>query len=122
VNWDRDTLALLDREREVDIVTRLPDEGTQRTTIWVVVDGDAAFIRSWRGARAKWFQAAVDRPAEVELLVADQRLPVRAVLATDDLSVARCSSALERKYAGADATGAMVREEVLETTIRLDPR
>ncbi|CAN5741323.1 hypothetical protein BH23CHL7_BH23CHL7_03810 [soil metagenome] len=122
MNWDRDTLALLDREREVDIATRLPDDGTQRTTIWVVVDRDEAFIRSWRGARAKWFQAALDRPTEVELIVADQRLPVRVALATDDLSVARCSSALERKYAGSDETGAMVREEILETTLRLEPR
>jgi len=120
--FDSATLALLDRAREVDIVTRRPDDSPQQTTIWVVVDGEEAFIRSWRGARARWFQAALDRPDDVELVVDGLRLRVRPQLATDDLSVARCSSALERKYAGDPATDSMVSEEILETTLRLDPR
>jgi hypothetical protein len=120
--FDADTLVMLDQEREVDVVTRLPDGAQQQTTIWVVVDGGDVFIRSWRGARAKWFQAALDQPDHVELICRGQRLVVRPVLAIDDLSVARCSSAIERKYAGDPSTDAMVREEILETTLRIDPR
>lgn len=119
---DRETLALLDRQREADIVTRRPDGSLMRTTIWVVVDGDEAYVRPWRGSRAHWFQAALDRPADVELIADEMHLRVRPVPATDDLSVARCSSALERKYAGDPATEAMVSEEILDTTLRLEPR
>lgn len=119
---DEATLALLDAEREVEIVVRLPDGSSQQTTIWVVVDEAQPFIRSWRGPRAAWFQAALDRPDEVELICARRRLAVRPVLAIDDVSIARCSSALERKYAGNPSTAGMVREEILETTLRLEGR
>lgn len=120
--FDQATLELLDREREIRIETVLPDGRTQRTTIWVVVDRGEVFVRSWRGARAHWFQAAVDKPDELVVLVAGQRLEVRAIPATDDDSVARCSSGLERKYAGDPSTRFMVREEILNTTLRLEPR
>jgi hypothetical protein len=121
-SFDAQTLALLDDEREVRIETVQPDDGRQSTIIWVVVDGGDAFIRSWRGERARWFQAALDRPHEVSLEVAGRSLAIRVVPATDDLSIARCSSALERKYAGEAETPDMVREEILGTTLRLEPR
>lgn len=120
--FDDDTLALLDSEREIRIETALPDDSVRQTTIWVVVDEGQVFVRSWRGERARWFQAAVDRPGDVAILLAGHRLEARAVSATDDESVARCSSALERKYAGDPSTRSMVREEILNTTLRLEPR
>ena len=120
--FDPATLALLEQEREITIETLRPDGVAQRTIIWVVTDEDKAFVRSWRGDRARWYQAAVDRPEDVVVLVGDRRLDVRAVPATDDGSIARCSSALERKYAGDPATKSMVREEILGTTVRLEPR
>ncbi|HUG46863.1 MAG TPA: DUF2255 family protein [Candidatus Limnocylindria bacterium] len=120
--FDDNTLALLDREREIRIETALPDDSVRHTTIWVVVDEGEVFVRSWRGERARWFQAAVDRPDDVAVLLAGRRLEARALSATDDESVARCSSALERKYAGDPSTRSMVREEILNTTLRLEPR
>jgi hypothetical protein len=120
--FDPETLALLDREREVDVVTTRPDGSPLRVTTWVVVaDGDV-FLRSWRGDRGHWYQAALDRPDEVELVAGGSRLQVRVVPATDAQSVARCSSALEAKYAGDPATPGMVRSEVLGTTLRVEPR
>jgi hypothetical protein len=116
------TLALLDSAREVTIETTRPDDSRARTTIWVVIDEGEAFIRSWRGDRAQWYQAALDRPAEIALIVDGRRIEARAVPAIDDDSIARCSSALERKYAGEDETPSMVREEILATTLRLEPR
>jgi hypothetical protein len=44
------------------------------------------------------------------------------VPATDADSVARVSAALERKYDGDPAAKSMVRDEILDTTLRLDPR
>lgn len=120
--FDDDTLALLDREREVRIETTRPDGSQLRTVVWVVVDEDEAFVRSWRGDRAHWFQAALDRPAELALIVDGRRIEARAVPAVDDRSIARCSSAYERKYAGAAETPSMVREQILGTTLRLEPR
>ena len=122
MTWTASDLAALDTAREVKVETTWPDGTTHRTTIWVIVDEGDAFVRSVRGDRAMWWQSAVDRPDEVALIVDGRRLPVRAVPATDDLSVARCSSGLERKYAGDPATESMVREHVLGTTLRLDPR
>lgn len=120
--FDQATLELLDREREIRIETAQPDGSRQTTTIWAVVDGGEAFVRSWRGERARWFQAALDKPDEVAVLVGGRRIEARATPATDDESVARCSSALERKYAGDPSTSSMVREEILNTTLRLGPR
>lgn len=122
MSWDRATLDLLALEREVDIVTTRPDGSPLRVTIWVVVADDEVFVRSWRGERGYWYQAALDRPADVELLAAGQRLPVMAVPATDAQSVARCSTALEVKYANDPSTPGMVRDDVLGTTLRLEPR
>jgi hypothetical protein len=119
--FEADVLELLDREREVDVETVGPDGRPQRTTIWVVVEGDV-FVRSWRGERGRWYRAAVARPAEVALVAAGRRIPVHAVPAADAESVSRCSAALERKYAGDPSTPAMVAEEVLATTLRLEPR
>jgi len=120
--FDRETLAQLGREQEVRIVTTRPDDSTVGTIIWVMVDGDDAFIRSWKGERAHWFQAAVDRPDEVELFVAGRRLPVRVTSATDDSSVARCSSALVAKYAGDPAVRSLLRPASLGATLRVEPR
>ncbi|MDQ3937313.1 MAG: DUF2255 family protein, partial [Chloroflexota bacterium] len=92
-----------------------------RTTIWVVVDQGDVFVRSLRGDRAHWFQAALDRPNEVRLALDGQTVAAHVVPAADDESVARCSSALERKYAGDPSTRSMVSEEILGTTLRLEP-
>jgi hypothetical protein len=47
---------------------------------------------------------------------------VRAVPATDPDSVARTSAQLQRKYAGTSEVDSMVRDEILNTTLRLEPR
>jgi hypothetical protein len=120
--FDTDTLDLLEREREVEIQTVRADGTVQRTIIWVVVEEGQAFIRSWRGDRARWFRAALDRPADVALVAAGRRIPAHPVPATDPQSIARCSRALERKYAGDASTPSMLRPEILDTTLRLEPR
>lgn len=120
--FDATTLALLDRRRLVRIETTRPDGSRRRTTIWIVVDGEDVFVRSVRGERGRWYQAALDRPAEVFLSAGGERLIVRAVPAVDDRSVERCSTALERKYAGDPAVASMLRSHTLGTTLRLEPR
>jgi hypothetical protein len=118
--FDADTLAAFDREAEVDIETVGPSGATRRATIWIVVVGGLVYIRSWRGDQGRWYQD-VGREPRSAIHVDGRRVPVIARPATEPADVARCSRALEQKYAGDPSTPSMVRREVLHTTLRLMP-
>lgn len=116
---------ILDRlraELEVRIETRPSADGPiHRTIIWIVVDDAGRVLaRSYRGAGARWYREAIGGE-EVALFVDDERLPVSVDRATDPDRIAACSAVLERKYAGDPAVHAMVRDEILDTTIELRP-
>ena len=55
------------------------------------------------------------------LVVADEVVPVDVEHARDADRIRACSAELERKYAGDPATPAMVRDDVLDTTLELRP-
>lgn len=116
------TLRLLDQAQEVEVATARPDGALRRTTIWVVVEGGEVFIRSFRGDRALWYQAALDVPEQVALIVDGRHVPVRALPAVDEQSIERCSRGLELKYRGDRAVPQMVGANALRTTLRLEPR
>jgi hypothetical protein len=123
VPFDAATLGRIDAAREVDIESTWPDGTTRTTTIWAVVDDGEVFVRSWKGDRGYWYQAALDRPDELALIVDGKRLPVRAVVANDEASIARCSAGLSKKYRRSAASLAgMLLPRVLPTTLRLEPR
>jgi hypothetical protein len=123
MTFDAATLRLIDAAYEVDIETVRPDGSVQRTIIWVVVDAGDVFVRSFKGDRGYWYQAAVDRPEELALIVAGTRLAVRAVVASDEISIARCSAGLSKKYRGSGASlSGMLLPRVLPTTLGLEPR
>jgi hypothetical protein len=115
----KDDLALIDRAKTVRIETSHADGPIHRTIIWAVVDGDDVFVRSWRGPTARWYREALADP-EVAIHVGKRRIPARAIPARDPESNARTSAALERKYAGDPATPSMLRDEILDTTLRLE--
>jgi hypothetical protein len=116
-----DVLDLMDRTTEVDIETRASDGTIHRTIIWVVVTDGIAFIRSYRGATARWYRVITADPMGA-LIVGDRRIEVRAVPAIDDASVDACSRGFWAKYPQDPATPAMVALKVLDTTLRLEPR
>ena len=112
----------VDAAVEIEIETRRPDrEQPRRTTIWAVVDDGEVFVRSWRGDTARWYNEILAEP-EAAVIVDGDTTPVLAVPATDPDSVDRASAGLRRKYAGTSEVDAMVRDEILPTTLRLDPR
>ena len=115
----KDDLDLIDRAKTVRIETSRAAGPIHRTTIWAVVDGDDVFVRSWRGPTARWYREAVANP-EIAIHVGKRRIPARAIPAHDPGSTARTSAALERKYAGDPSTPSMVRDEILDTTLRLE--
>ena len=112
----------IDAAEEIEIETHRPDrEQPRRTIIWAVVDDGEVFVRSWRGDTARWYNEILAGP-EASVLVDGASTPVRAVPATDPESVERASAGLRRKYAGKSEVDSMVRDEILATTLRLDPR
>jgi hypothetical protein len=117
-----DDLDRIDRSKTIRIETSKLDGPVHSTIVWAVVDGGDVFVRSWRGHTARWYREAVANPDVTIQLRKSRLLPARAVGATDADSVARVSAALERKYEGDPAAKSMVRGEILDTTLRLDPR
>ena len=119
--FSRDDLRAIDNAKEIEVETSAgPGSDVHRTITWVVVDGDDVFVRSWRGVTARWFREALANP-EIAIHVDGRRLPARAVPARDPDSITRTSEGLERKYDGDSSTPSMVRADILETTLRLDP-
>ena len=120
MHFEPGELALLADTKEIEIETALPGGPAHRTIIWVVVDGDDAFVRSVNGANARWYREAVANPP-VTIHAPGLVLLARAAAAVDSASIRRTSDALKRKYTGRDGTERMLRPEVLDTTLRLTP-
>jgi hypothetical protein len=120
MSFDTDDLARLAAAQEVEIETQPPDGPPHRTTIWIVVDGEEAFIRSYRGPTARWYREALANPA-VAVHAGDRRLAATAIAATDPDSIERVSAGLWAKYPDDPATKAMVAPNNLPTTLRLEP-
>jgi hypothetical protein len=106
---------------EVDIETHGADDAVHRTTIWPVVDGGDVYVRSLRGTAGRWYQEVTASP-EVVLHVAGEAVPVQAVPAPDVESIGRANAGNQRKYADSPSLGTMTRDEILGTTLRLEPR
>jgi hypothetical protein len=119
LSFPKATVALLDRADEVDIETRSSKGTTHSVPIWIVVEGDDVFIRAYRGPTSRWYRELVARPGA--LVLKEQRIPVRAVVATDDASVKRTSDGYRKKYRKGSSLDSMLVAEVLPTTLRLEP-
>ena len=120
---DPKPLNALDRTEEVHIETRRDASSpAHETVIWAVVVDGGAFVRSVRGGKGRWYREASANP-DVTLRVVDRRVPVRAVPETDARTIEKVSGAIREKYGASfpGPTAAMVREEVLATTLRLLP-
>ena len=108
-------------KHEVDIETASAAGEVQRVTIWIAVVDGVPYVRSVRGARGRWWRELA-RAGEGAIHVGPRRIGVRATIVRDGAENARVSAAIEAKYTGPVASvRAMVRDEVLATTARLDP-
>src|ERR1700730_4277634 len=75
-NFDADTLRELRDVQEVAIRTEKHPKSA--VVIWVVVAEDEVFVRSWRGAKGRWFRdLAAGGAATLEFAV--RRLTVQAL-------------------------------------------
>jgi hypothetical protein len=120
MSFTSDDLERLARAEEIDIETQAPDGPARQTTIWIVVDGDEAFVRSVRGRKGRWYREATANPA-VAIHVDGRRLAATAIPATDPDSIERTSNALREKYDRVPGLKPMLQADVLDTTLRLEP-
>ena len=121
--FDRATLELLDRTREVEIETRRSAAApVHRAVIWIVVDdAGRVLVRSVRGERGRWYRRLLAYPSGA-VHVGGRRIPVKAERAADPGRIEACSEALRRKYRTARASlAAMLVDDVLGTTLELHP-
>ena len=117
--FDSGTLSALQGAHEVRI--RTEEHPDSAVVIWVVVADDEVFVRSFRGIKGRWYRdLANGGPATLE--VGRRALAVQAVPAEDAASIERASAAFLAKYRPSSYAEAMVKPEVLGTTLRLDPR
>ena len=117
-NFDADILSELRDVREVAIRTEKHPKNA--VVIWAVVADDQLLVRSVRGTKGRWYRdLAAGGPATLEF--AGRRLAVRAVPEGDPGAVDRASQEYLRKYRSSPYAQAMVKSEVLPTTLRLEP-
>jgi hypothetical protein len=117
--FDADTLRALRDVKEVAI--RTGKHPKSAVVIWVVAADDEIFVRSVRGGKGRWYRdLATDGAATLEFT--GRRLEVHAYPASDADSIARASQEYLKKYRPSPYAQSMVRDDVLSTTLRLEPR
>lgn len=120
MTFPSEVLRLLETTGEVHVETRSAAGAEHRVPIWIVVVEGVPYVRSVRGKRGRWWREIVARPGA--LSVGGRRVPVRASAATDGATVRGVSEAIRTKYPGpATSVASMVRADVLDTTLRLEP-
>ena len=108
-------------KHEVEVETTSVAGEVHRVIIWIVVTGDVPYVRSVRGAKGRWFRELMRR-GDGAIHIGPRRIPMRAKRVTDPAENARVSEAIEQKYVQpVESVRAMVRDEVLATTARLEP-
>jgi hypothetical protein len=122
MSFDPETLALWNETAEVQIETTRGDGApVHRTVIWIVVDGDSAYVRSVRGPDGRWYREIRANPHGA-VHARGRRVAVDAQSATDAETIARVNDLLRQKYEKRwpGPTANMLRQEVLPTTLRLN--
>jgi hypothetical protein len=117
-NFDADTLRELRDVRELRI--RTGKHPKTAVVIWIVVADDEVFVRSWLGAKGRWYRD-LDAGGHATLEFGGRRVEVQAFPAADAASIARASAEFLRKYQPSSHAREMVRSEILSTTLRLEP-
>src|SRR5690242_7680731 len=119
MKFDADTLCTLRDVREIAI--RTDAHPNAAVVIWVVAAAAEVFVRSVYGAKGRWYRdLAAGGTATLEF--AGHRLTVEAIPETDPAAIDQASAEYLRKYQPSPYAAAMVKAEVLPTTLRLEPR
>jgi hypothetical protein len=120
MRFEAGELGLLDATEEIEIETAAPSGSAHRTIIWVVVDGQDAFVRSVNGSTARWYREAVANP-QVTVHAGGRALSAQVSAAADPDSIRRVNDGLTRKYTGVTGLREMLEPGIYDTTLRLEP-
>ncbi len=118
--FDTQILNQLANTKEIEIETYSATGQTHRTIIWVMVEDQNVYVRSWLGLKGRWYQEIKANP-DAAIIMDGQHHPVHAVPVTDEAVISRISDNLLRKYHRSSSANGMVREEILSTTLQLEP-
>jgi hypothetical protein len=120
-HFDEELLARLAQRERLRI--GIPAESREHVSrLWFVIHHGSVYIRSVRGEKAPWYRTLQDNPLAT-LHVARRHLPIRAVAVQEDKIRQRISEHFLQKYTYLypSSLRAMLHEQVVETTLRLEP-
>jgi hypothetical protein len=116
--------AVLKRFEETNIVeieTRSAKGTKHSVPIWIVVVDGVPYVRSVRGPKGRWFRELLAR-GEGAVVAGGKRTAVKARHDRTKSAIESTSDALRRKYKSSGASlASMLRADVLDTTVRLEP-
>lgn len=85
-----------------------------------MVDG-VPYVRSVRGPKGRWYRELLAR-GEGAVVAGGKRVPVKATHDSSAQAIEAVSEALRRKYRrSGQSLASMLRADVLDTTVRLEP-
>jgi len=116
-----DVVERFDRTKTVEIETQSPAGTKHSVPIWIMVVDGVPYIRCVRGSRGRWYRELLAR-GEGGVVAGGKRVPVKATHDSSPKAIESVSEALRRKYRGSgQSLQSMLRADVLDTTVRLDP-
>jgi hypothetical protein len=116
-------LRLLHETEEIEIETLLSETRNElhRVTVWVVVVGSHAYVRSVNGEQGHWYrQLSANRVGSI--YAGEKRMPIRAVPVSDAQLLEQVNDAYLSKYGHYPHDVAwIIGPQVSPTTLRLHP-
>jgi hypothetical protein len=111
----------IDGTKIVDIETQSPKGAKHSVPIWIVVVDGVPYVRSVRGPQGRWYRELLAR-GDGAVVVGGKHVPVRATRDSSAKAIEAVSEALRKKYPrSGQSLASMLRNDVLDTTVRLEP-
>ena len=116
-----DVIERFDKEKTVEIETQSAKGTKHSVPIWIVVADDVPYVRSVRGPQGRWYRELLAR-GEGAIVARGTRTPVKAVHDRSKTAIDATSAGLRRKYkSSGQSLASMLVDDVLDTTVRLEP-
>jgi hypothetical protein len=122
-HWTPEELTRIANAEELAVTATGTDGATRKpVTVWVVRDGDALYVRSYKGKDGAWYRNVSKRSGRVR--AAGIERDVEFAHADDTTLNDRIDEAYRAKYArhGSAFVDPMVADQARATTLRLNPR
>jgi hypothetical protein len=116
-----DVVKRFDETNVVEIET-VSSKGVKHSVkIWIVIVDGVPYVRSVRGPKGRWYRELIAR-GEGAIVARGKRTAVKAKHDSTKAAIDATSEALRRKYKGSgQSLASMLRPDVLDTTVRLEP-